>query len=229
MAWRKKGMGKKKGMKSKARMASAGVIRAPRKAPKVIGKVNVKALANAVSKLTCEKKEYQNFVADNTVGQFTASATGVVSSAAYFTADLMTPSPSIGTGPTNRIGNEISVTGIYSTFSFKQQANCSQKVRGKIIYLTPRMSSNGAYMDLPNIFNANYIPYMFNGSSVYDLQSTFNPNNMGNYKILRTKRFSVSSDQASLSQKLTSTFTCGLKFKTPHKIRFNSAGTVVQG
>lgn len=230
MAWKKKGMGNNKGMKSKARKAPAGAVRAPQKAPKVIGKVNVRALANAVARLNCEKKEIGVYSADLTHGQIYTDGTAVVNSGHYLTAGL-TFSASNGTSDITRIGDEVMVTGLYNQYQFSQQSNTTQRVRGKIYFFSPRLQSSNATVTVGNFLNPNGFIYSGSGNvnSVYDYMSSRNMDQIRNFKVLRTKTFTISPDVGSLSQKMISTLSIGLKFKKPWKVRFNSAGQVVSG
>lgn len=222
MAFRLKGGRIRKGKKSMPK----GKARANKARPKPM---NLKSIAYAVNKINSEKKEFNNFYQDVNIGQIAVSPAGVVGSGHWLVSDFLTPNVLTGTSSSTRVGNEISITGIYATYQFRQQANATQKISGKIYYITPKLSSMVSTMNVENILNPNYLLASVGNGSVYDLQSTFNNNYTGGYKILGSKRFSVSSDLASLSQRMVKQIGFGMKFKTPHKIRYNSANSVTQG
>lgn len=232
MAWKNKGMGKNKGKKSKARMASAGVVKAPQKAPKKVGYVNVRALANAVSKLNCEKKEYGVYAQNVTVGQIYVASAGSTVQSGHYLSSLITPTPSNGTSDITRIGDEVTITGIRNVFQFIQQSNATIPSKIKMMLFSPRMGASGLTVSIDKLLNPNPIIYNSNGSLyplVYDTICTRNQDYLKDFKILRQKTFNLQGDMASTTQRMAKTINFGLKFKYPWKLRFDSSGAISSG
>lgn len=193
-------------------------------------KNNVKTLAAQVARINCEKKEIGIYNTDLTHGQIYTDGTAVVSSGHYLTAGLSF-SASNGTSDITRIGDEVTVTGMYNEFQFSQQSNATQKIRGKIYFFSPKIGSSNVSVTVSTFLNPNGFIYSGSGNvnNVYDYMSSRNMDYFKDYKVLRVKRFTVSPDLASTTQKMISTVKCGLKFKKPWKCRFNSAGQLVYG
>lgn len=193
-------------------------------------KNNVKTLAAQVARINCEKKEVGVYSADLTHGQIYTDGTAVVSSGHYLTAGLSF-NASNGTTDITRIGDEVTVTGMYNEFQFAQQSNATQKIRGKIYFFSPKIGSSNVSVTVSTFLNPNAFIYAGSGNvnNVYDYMSSRNMDYFKDYKVLRVKRFTVSPDLASTTQKMITTIKCGLKFKKPWKCRFNSAGQLVYG
>lgn len=191
-------------------------------------KTNIKKLAYQLAKLSCEKKEIGMYATGLSVGQISVSAGGLVSSGHYMST-LFTPSPSNGNTDTTRIGDEISLTGMYNELQFIQQSNANIKIRGKIYIVSPRLGSSYATATIDKFLNPNAILYSANLQTVFDYTSSRQMDNFKNWRVLRTKNFSVSSDLASTTQRMVSTIKCGMKFKKPWKIRYDAAGNVSEG
>lgn len=186
-------------------------------------------IRNEMIKFT-EKKEATVYIADNVHGQIYTDGTSVISSGHYLTSGI-TLSPSNGTSDVTRIGNEVAVTGLYNVFQFSHQSNTTQRVRGKIYYVAPRLQSSLATVNIANILNPNTFIYGASGgvNNVYDYMSSRNTDYIKDFKILRCKKFSVEPDLASTTQSMASTVTAGLKFKKPWIVRWNSSNQVVEG
>ncbi len=192
----------------------------------------VKAIVNSMMKKTCEKKEYNTYLTGQQVGQFQALSTGAnPSSASFINSAIVSSSLTNGTTDITRVGDEIMVTGIHQMFQFSHQQNTSQAIRCKYYMFSPRVSSNTASFSTGAFLNPNPIVYSGNTGNpvLYDFISSRNIDNISNFKILRSGRFIVPADQASLSQKLVKTVSLGLKFKKPWRVRFDTSGTLVSG
>lgn len=192
------------------------------------GKPNMRKLAFQVAKINCEKKEIGMYTAGLTVGQVTVSAGGLASSGHYMST-IFTPSPSNGTTDTTRIGDEITLTGMYNELQFVQQTNTTIKLKGRVYIVSPRLGSSYASATIDKFLNPNAILYSANGQIIYDYMSSRQMDNIKNWRVLRSMNFSVSSDLASTTQKMISTVKCGLKFKKPWKVRYDAAGNVAEG
>lgn len=192
--------------------------------------MNMKKIANAVARINCEKKESVSYVAALSHGQIYTDGTSTVGSGHYLTNGVFL-GPNNGTTDTTRVGDEISITGIYSQFQFAQQANTTQKIKGKIYFFSPRLGSSLASVAVGNFLNPNSFLYGASGNvnNIYDTMSSRNMDYIKDFKVLRVKNFTVSPDLASTTQKMGTTVKCGIKFKNPWKIRWNSAGSIVNG
>lgn len=190
--------------------------------------ISIKKLAYKVAQINCEKKEVGVYNADLSNGQIYTDGSAVINSGHYLTAGL-TFNASNGTTDTTRIGDEVMISGLYNEFQFQQQANATQKIRGKIYFFTPRIASTNVSVTVATFLNPNGFIYSATGNNVYDYMSSRNMDYFRDYKVLRTKRFSIAADQASTTQKMITTMKCGLKFKKPWKVRFNTAGQIVYG
>lgn len=231
MAWKKKA-GNKKANKMVGRKAPAGVVYAPRKAPKAIGRINVKSLANAVAKINCEKKEWSGYVPGLTVGQIYVPAAGSAPNSGHYLTNFITPLPNNGNSDTTRVGDEIKITGIHNVFQFSHQANTSQSMKVKMMFIAPRFGISGASLTMDKLLNPNPIIYNANGAVfpiVYDTMCARNMDYIRDFRVLRTKTFTMPGDTASLSQKIVKTVDFSLKFKKPWNIRFDTAGNLAFG
>lgn len=192
--------------------------------------MNMKKIANAVARINCEKKESTVYVAALSHGQIYTDGTSTVGSGHYLTNGVFTL-PSNGTSDTSRLGDEITLTGMYSQFQFTQQSNTTQKVKGKIYFFSPRLGSSLASVSAGNLLNPNTFIYGASGNvnNIYDTMSSRNMDYIKDFNIIRVKNFTVSPDLASTTQKMGTTVKCGIKFKKPWTVRCNSAGAIVYG
>lgn len=190
--------------------------------------MSIKKLAYQVAQINCEKKEVGVYNADLSNGQIYTDGSAIINSGHYLTAGL-TFNASNGTTDITRIGDEVMISGLYNEFQFQQQANATQKIRGKIYFFTPRIGSTNVSVTVGTFLNPNGFIFSATGNNVYDYMSSRNMDYIRDYKVLRIKRFTISPDLASTTQKMITTLKCGLKFKKPWKARFNSAGQLVYG
>lgn len=207
-----------------------------KKSKKKGGRSIKKQIRNEVQKqLTkrAEKKEQGYYVGDTSVGQIVCSSTGLISSG-HYSASIV-PTPSNGTSDNQRIGDTITITGMYQEFQFRHQSNTSSPIKGKIIFAVPKwtgVSGTGfTNLGMTELLNPNPFIQGYNSgvALVQDYMSSRNQDYMANWKVIRTFRFNVPGEQSVASQKIVKTFKVGLKFKKGHKLQFNDAGNIVEG
>ena len=194
-------------------------------------KFNIKQLANKVALLNGEKKDTGWVLStEYAQGQIIGTAGGVITSGHYDTS--LAVKASQGLGGTQRIGDKISVTGMYNILQFQQQANALQPCKVKVIFATPQFSSyssvvSGASINaIETLLNYNPLIYAQSGVQVFDYLCARNQDYIKDWKILRTQTFTIRGDTIS-GQKNTKTVKVGLKFKNPHVIHYAPGTTNV--
>lgn len=222
MAWGK-GKGNKQVKKSRPKQSGRPRVRRARPMPKM----NIKKLAYDIAKINCEKKEIGMYVQGLVLGQ--AFVVGGLAQSGHYMSTLFTPSPSNSTLDSGRVGDEITVTGMYNQLQFIQQSNAITKIRGRIYIVSPTLRSSYATATIDKFLNPNPITFAANGQVLYDLTSSRQSDNFQNWKVIRTMNFNVSPDLASTTQKMNLTIPCNLKFKKGWKVRYDSAGNVAEG
>lgn len=204
---------KKKSAPKRFKKAGAGAVKKARPKPKVIGQVNVKALALAVSKINVnkqEKKRYHLYALDQLVSQL--KVTGTDWDSGHYVADI-SPAPTQGVGIGEMVGNKIRLMSSRFHFQFKQQSNVfGGPLKGMIYVIKPKAGS----FDVPQIpgefLNPN--PFLAAQSlAVYDNISNRNFDTMQNYQVCRKVPFSVNADSTgSTAQVMVKTFSFGIKY-----------------
>lgn len=187
-------------------------------------KMNLRNLANKVALLNGEKKDTGWILSTEFAqGQIIGTGAGVITSGHYDTS--LAVKAGQGLGGTQRIGDKISVTGMYNIFQFQQQANALQPCRVKVIFATPQFSSYSSVVagastnGIETLLNPNPMIQAQSGVAVYDTLCARNQDYIKDWKILRTQSFTIRGDTIS-GQKNTKTVKVGLKFKTPHVIHY---------
>lgn len=191
----------------------------------------MKNLAYELGKIIQERKDTGWVGSTETVvGQVIGSATNEVAPGHF--AISITPLPSQGNSGIQREGDSISLTGIYNQFQFSQQANALQPCRGKIIYASPKFSSqnsavagNSTY-GIETLLNPNPIILSQSSVNVYDTMCSRNQDYMADWKIIRTVNFKIGGDSVS-GMKGVKTVRAGIKFKKPHKVHFAPGTTTI--
>lgn len=195
---------------------------------------NLKKLAFQIDKINQERND-SGWVAstETVVGQVIGSGANAIQSGHY--ASSITPIPSQGDSQVQRTGDSITLTGIYSMFQFAQQSNALQATRGKIIFATPKFSSQNSVVSgastygIETLLNPNPIILAQSSVNVYDYICTRNQDYIKDWTILRTVNFRVGSDTVS-GMKGVKTVRAGLRFKTGHKVHFApGTNTIVSG
>lgn len=203
-----------------------------KKSSSSVTKSYVKNAITSAMKATCEKKEYNTYAMNQTVGQFQAITAGANPSSAHFiNSALVSSTLTNGTTDINRIGDEIMVTGLRNIFQFTHQSNTGQGVKLKYYFYSPKLGSNSGSISIGSFLYPNPIVYAGNsaGPVIYDTLCSRNQDNMKNYIIHREGTIYVPPDMASLTQKMVKTVSIGLKFKKPWKVRFDTSGTLTEG
>lgn len=194
--------------------------------------MNIKKLAYQVAKINCEKKESNLYAPSQVVGQFYAVSAGSNPSSAHYLSNFITALPSNGNTDTTRIGDEYSITGMRNIFQFSHQANTSQTIRGRIMLIAPRLGVSGSSVTIDKILQPNPVAYYGNGAlfPIYDYTCSRNVDYLKDFKVIRTKKFVMPGDTASLSQKVVKTVDFNLKFKKkPWIVRYDSSGAISFG
>lgn len=174
----------------------------------------------AYGMLNAEKKRYtiNTSATPLEVGQVDDNASGHL-------AVNPTPIPAQGLQYNNRIGSSIKVTSIFFRIQFWQQPITNQPIRLKIYLVKvlgePQSSASGA---LTNFFLPN--PFVTGGSSIYDFNSSTNPDFYPRWRVLRKKVVRLQADTSS-SQTQVKDVSMSVKFKKGHHVRFSQNSTTV--
>lgn len=193
---------------------------------------NLKKLAYQVAKINCEKKESNLYAPSQNVGQFYAASSGANPTSAHYLSNFITALPSNSTTDTGRIGDEYSITGMRNIFQFSHQANTSQTIRGRMMLIAPRLGVSGTSVTIDKLLVPNPVAYYGNGAlfSIYDYTSARNVDYLKDFQVIRSKKFVIPGDSASLSQKVVKTIDFNLKFKKkPWVVRYDTAGNISFG
>lgn len=193
--------------------------------------MGVRQLANKIALINGEKKDTGwTLSTEYAQAQVIGTTGGVITSGHYDTS--LAPKPSTGTTSTQRIGDKVSITGMYNILQFQQQSNALQPCKVKVIFATPQFSSYSSVVagastnGIETLLNYNPMIYAQSGVQVFDYLCSRNQDYKQDWKILRTYTFTIKGDSVS-GQKNTKTVKVGLKFKNPHVIHFAPGTTNV--
>lgn len=157
------------------------------------------------------------------LGQVIGNASG------HFCLDI-TPTPAQGATVSTRSGASIKLHSMFAKFQFNQLANTNHPARFKMqivqVLGAPQLAGN-----IPNQFfiGNRWISNNNSGSpQVFDFASERNPDYYGQYKVLRTKYFTIQPDSLS-GQTMLKDVQLKMKFNRGkgHHIRFNADTTTV--
>lgn len=229
--FRRKAMAKIVSARGKKKVSAVVVpLRKKLKNPRPF-KMKLRTLANKVALLNGEKKDTGWILSTEFAqAQIIGTGAGVITSGHYDTS--LAVKANQGFGGTQRVGDKISVTGMYNIFQFQQQANALQPCRVKVIFATPQFSSYSSVVagastnGIETLLNPNPMIYAQSGVSVYDTLCSRNQDYIKDWRILRTQSFTIRGDTIS-GQKNTKTVKVGLKFKNPHTIHYAPGTTNV--
>lgn len=188
-------------------------------------KPKISQIARDVNKLrmlvNAEKKRLASFTSQVAIGQLNANGNG------YYVADI-TPNPSLGTGYNERNGNSIKWLSSHWQIQISQQANCGNPLNGRIMIIQVKgqpITLGSSVAGTDGFVNKAFLPNAFiTGGTIYDYNSQVNPDFYAEYKVIRTKRFSIPVDAQS-GNLMFKTFSMGLKHRNCH-IRWNSSGAL---
>lgn len=185
----------------------------------------VKAIVQKTITKTLEKKKINLTVFSQGIGQIATDGPG------YLSLDI-TPSPTLGTGHSNRVGSKVSMTGIHvTTQMIEQGANSS--IQSQFIYqiiLQKNVCSDDVYTTgdsanpIEKMFNANAFIRTSVGAEagVIDYSSERNQANFKNFQVLRTGKIYMKPDQIATTTNRIRTKTLGVKFKKPFVLTYDT-------
>jgi len=202
--------------KGKPRTTSKPII--IKKYKKVYKKKSLTSQLNKLGITKPEKKRIQGTLSgDNAMGQSFGDVSG------YLSYDI-TPQCTQGSNINNRIGNKISLTGIYFSVQLRQMINATGPVRVDLYIIKLYGDNDVSAVDLTRlIFTKNDF---ISGGDVWDIYSQKNIDYAKNYQIIRRKRMYIKPDQFT-GQQMPTQLTFGHKFKEPHVVRYS--GTSASG
>ena len=151
----------------------------------------------------------------------------------HFTIDT-TPFPASGSGHSQRTGSSIKLTGSYFRFQLSQQSATASPIKFKIYVCENKGDTISVATNVDqtvpavNIFEVNRWIKTTDAVNIYDYSSNLNPDRMGNWKILRTYKGVMPSDQYSgiLGIKEVS---FGVKYKNHHVKFIDDTTTIIRG
>lgn len=173
------------------------------------------------SLVNSEKKRFVLSTYDQVVGQIAATSTTTFVEGSYVT-DI---TPNMGQGVTNstRNGSSIRMCSLNVQLQIKQQSSSQSPLKLKFMWVLNRGITTSAV----NFLSTFVQPNPFN--TVRDFNSFLNPDNIKNYKIMRTKTVTIPADQLT-SALMIKDFRVGFKFKNGHHIRYDgNTSTVTAG
>jgi len=139
----------------------------------------------------------------------------------------ITPYPSQSVGYRNRIGSQITITGMYTRAQLWQMPQCVGPVRLKIMFFTTPGAAYQSSSSLVNLVNNMHSVNPFiqgtginSGFGIVDYNSDLAQDFRSQYRILRTVYLTVPGDTVT-SEVQVKEFKCGLKFPKGHKVCFN--------
>lgn len=192
------------------------------------GKTSISTLKKRITKVERmskpERKRYDTWDQEDTFGQVNGN------NAAYHAVDT-TPNPAQGVGLNQRIGSAIRVTGTHYNFQIRQMSAATGNARVIVeLYAIPGIVWGNVNTFTDTIFESNsFLRSGGGGAGIVDYNSDYDPDYFQQWKLLRRKRVYIRADSLA-SQTNVVSFSMGVKFRKPHKIKWNDNGTtVVQG
>nr|UOF78977.1 capsid protein [Cressdnaviricota sp.]UOF82589.1 capsid protein [Cressdnaviricota sp.] len=163
--------------------------------------------------INSEKKNYIITSSSLTGAQcYGASGSG------HYVVDI-TPIPAQGNTDITRNGDSIKVCSAFIKFQIYEQANSTHPMKGKIIIMQVLGTPQTASTFMTNIIKPN--PMLSN--SIYDYNSSYNPDFRGQYKHIVTRYFGYNDNySSSLAIKDVT-----IKLKLNHHVRFTANTTTV--
>lgn len=150
----------------------------------------------------------------SSIGQINGNAPG------YQVLDI-TPNPTQGDGYNNRTGSSIRLHSSNIKFMFHQQASTMSPLRFRIELYEVVGNTNTTLGAVSEIYSAN--PF----TGMIDYNSSRNPDYFKDYKLLRTRRFTMPLDPASVSaQTMVKDVRIGMKYRSRH-VRWDKNTSVV--
>lgn len=184
-----------------------GTLRKPK-----IGRI-IKDVQLLKSVINSEKKRTQ-LVASNgySIGQCDGNNTN------YSIFDL-TPTPASGAGYNQRTGSSIKLHASHIDFMFRQMSGAVSPIHIKMLLVQVVGKTQVASSFMTRMYELNQFVTLSGVPTIVDYNSQLNPDYFKEYKILRTKRFTLPLDQITGQVQIKS-FKMGIKYKNKH-IRFD--------
>lgn len=178
---------------------------------------DVKLLKDVIN---AEKKRFTISGYGQNIGQVFGTGSG------HYNTDL-TPTMAQGTTYQTRNGSSIKLHSMYLKLQFTQQTGCVAPIRFKIYILkTVGKTQSNLNTYSTEILQPN--PFVSGTGNIYDLNSSFNPDNYGQIKIVATKKCYMPVDNISGQTQLRD---CEIKIKwnkgKGHHVRFDKDTTTV--
>lgn len=174
--------------------------------------------------LNPEKKVYTQNAITIGVGQVSGNNNG------FYALDI-TPTPSQGTTSITRNGNSIKLHSSFIKFMFQHQSSTTSNIRVKIQMVLVKGPPNASVGTFPSAIMYEPNPFV-TGNSIYDYNSSQNPDYFGTYQIIREMKFTVRQDQLAGSNTIKSVSMPMKYFRGKgHHVRFAADGsnTVADG
>lgn len=185
------------------------------------GGVRIKQIAKDVmmlkNVLNPERKEFRVFndpANDDSIdiGQCTGNVN------AFYALDVSCI-PAQGTTSITRTGNSIKISQLKCRFSVFQQTNTAQDIKGKVMFLAPKVPVTNVDTMVTQYFE----PTPFLNVSIQDYNSHFNADYRKQFVLLGTKYFKLKADNLSTQEQQLS-FGYNLNFKNFHT-KFTTDGS----
>lgn len=172
-----------------------------------LGKI-AKDVMSLKKMVNAEKKHLTTDIENANVGQVNINASG------HYLVDV-TPTPTQGTGFSNRVGQSIKQHSSYYVFQFQRMAGisnpCAQRLKLQWVlvmgqpYTTPSNATDKFLKNNPFI----------DGTPVYDIHSERRPEYFKDFRVLRTK-YVYFPENNQANQFIIKTVKVGLKYKNLH-------------
>lgn len=181
---------------------------------------DVMMLKNVLNPELKEFRIYNNPANDDAIdiGQVAGNSPG------YNVIDVSC-APNQGTTSITRNGNSIRNSSLECRFSVFQQANTIQDIKGKILFICPKIPEP----DFAAAMNKWFEPTPFLNVDVRDYNSHFDKDYRNQFKILHTKYFTLKNDNTTTQEQHLS-FATTIRFKNFHtKFPVDGGTTISSG
>lgn len=190
-----------------------GTLRKPK-----IGQI-VKDISLLKKVINAEKKRFQTAA---TSGYSIGQCDGVNTNFSIFD---ITPNPASGSAYNQRTGASIKLHAMHGDFMFKQMSNTSSPIKIKIHVIKVIGKTQVASSFMTRMLENNQFILSGGAPAIIDYNSQANPDYFKEYRILRTKYFTLPVDQITGQTQLKS-IKLGLKFRN-HHVRYDKDTTTV--
>lgn len=176
-------------------------------------------VASLATMINAEKKRLDIVSALNPVGQCNGN------SSAYYINDI-TPIAVEGTGFQQRTGSSIKLHSMHMQLQFIQQANTSQPIKFKIMFIQVKGAPQGLTSFVTGMYNLNNFVLNSGSTAIIDYDSMRNPDFFPGYRVLQTKTVTLPVDTYSTALQVR-TLNLGHMFGKGMHIRYSGDSNVV--